>query len=287
MEYLAKSVSSEVCLLCGLYGTGKTTIMLHTIQKLNCYLECIYIISVNKNNFISELFLFLSELVLKSNSYYIFIDEITFAKDFVNHLDSFAECYESLGMHIVASGSDIMSLSKVDTNKYVCIATIYCSYAEYNSFKSDVSVFDYIKVKRVDYSVVIDSIYKYNLETWYTRKADFIFEIVSHNLLSKTVKYTFMNLTFSDFNEDCTNRDLCSAYKLLGMYKDSSGLYCEIIDLLKYALGIYDFYSTDKVAEYEGYLRDLFVMLNIVKLCTKYVNGEKKQSYIISQQILY
>ncbi len=152
-EQLLKSLYSKdmtrVTAVYGLRRTGKTTMLYQAmaempkeIQKKTVYIK------LKPENDMAQLNRDLYRL--KEAGYqYIFIDEVTLAKDFIDGASLFSDVFTAMGMHFVLSGTDSLGLWFARDNELYdrvrMIHTTVIPYREYNRLLGIDSVDEYIR----------------------------------------------------------------------------------------------------------------------------------------------
>lgn len=145
-----KGTKGQICTIGGLLSTGKTVLLNQIAKELHAkghkclYLSCsdeyANIIQDRDNNVvhrpeIEELYGLLDQAI-KEDYKYIFIDEITFIKDFVGQGNVLSNYYANQGLNIIVTGTDSLSfiLATQDClmDRMKLIHTSYVSFAEYN-----------------------------------------------------------------------------------------------------------------------------------------------------------
>lgn len=103
VKYLKSQCGSRVCVLYGLRRTGKTTMLQQAIGEIPLS-ECAYLkakITDTMADMNGDL-----KLLYKNGFRYIFIDEVTLLKDFIDSAALFSDIFAAQGMKIVLSGTD-------------------------------------------------------------------------------------------------------------------------------------------------------------------------------------
>lgn len=133
VKYLNSPLDSKVLILYGLRRTGKTTLMFQSILELEDKDKSAYLL-VNSNTTMGDINLTLFELD-KEGYKYIYIDEITLAKDFISSCQFLSDIY-ALKLKIVLSGTDsfgfyISSKENLYNRSYM-IHTTYIPFKEFS-----------------------------------------------------------------------------------------------------------------------------------------------------------
>lgn len=131
-RYLHAELNGRVCLIYGLRRTGKTTMILQAINELPVG-ETAYLKMMNSNT-MAQLNHDLHVLA-GSGYHYIFVDEVTLLKDFIDSASLLSDVYAMQGMKIVLSGTDSLGFAlSGDGELYdrtVTIHTTFIAFREY------------------------------------------------------------------------------------------------------------------------------------------------------------
>ena len=159
-EFINSPLSNKALILYGLRRSGKTTIIYQLLDSLNDeeFSKAAYILCHDRYT-LEELNLLLDSLY-KNGYKYVFIDEVTFIKDFIDGAQFLADIYGGL-MHIVLSGTDSLGFVIASNNslydRSVLIHTTYISYKEFSEVLGIDDVDKYIEyggtmtIEGVDY----------------------------------------------------------------------------------------------------------------------------------------
>ena len=144
--YLENNSDSRVCLLYGLRRTGKTTMLLQAISKLPLD-KTVYIKIMPSDDFSA---LERDMRKLHNAGYkYIFIDEVTLLKDFIDSSSLFSDIYAAMGMKIVLSGTDslgfLLSTSDELYDRAYTIHTTFIPFQEYSRLLGICDIDEYIR----------------------------------------------------------------------------------------------------------------------------------------------
>ena len=105
-KYLYQNSDGKVFILCGLRRTGKTTLIRQAIAAMTpTAFEQAAFIQITPGDDLGDIN---SDLKwLADNDYkYVFLDEVTFAKDFIEGAALFSDIYAASGMKVILSGTD-------------------------------------------------------------------------------------------------------------------------------------------------------------------------------------
>ena len=105
-KFLAGTDRTRVCALYGLRRTGKTTLLLQAIAGMPDaeFRKCVYG-KLRTENTMDQVTRDLQKL-FRAGYRYVFLDEVTLMKDFVDSAALFSDIYAMMGMKIVLSGTD-------------------------------------------------------------------------------------------------------------------------------------------------------------------------------------
>ena len=176
-KYLAIKPIDKVCVLYGLKGTGKNTLLSQCISSMSdADIQKTAYIKATSDDTMRDVYNDLA-LLYKNGIRYVFIDEITSVRDFIISSAVLSDIYAAMGMKIVLSGTDSYSfclaekhelyaraynirtthipfeeysklLKKDGIDEYIrCGGTLY---AEYSPFINDKSAKEYIETAVVD-----------------------------------------------------------------------------------------------------------------------------------------
>ena len=145
-KYLRSDVSGKVCLIYGLRRTGKTTMLMQAISELpkdkTAYIKIMTTDSMANLNHDLKL---LSGLGYQ----YVFIDEVTLLKDFIDGASLFSDVYAMFGMKIILSGADSLGFAiSADEELYdraVTIHTTFIPFREYSRLLGIHDIDEYIR----------------------------------------------------------------------------------------------------------------------------------------------
>ena len=148
-EYLYSRESDRVCLIFGLRRTGKTTMLRQAIGRMTAedFARAAYI----KARRIDTMAMVSRDLktLVDAGFRYVFLDEVTLMKDFIDSAALFSDVYAAMGMKIVLSGTDSLGFwLAMDQELYdraVPIHTTFIPYREYSRLLGIDSIDDYIR----------------------------------------------------------------------------------------------------------------------------------------------
>lgn len=137
----------KICVITGLRGTGKTTMMFQAMSKLaDCDIESIYMSASPRTSYLE----FLRKLtdVLNDGWRYVFIDEITYVDGYHEVIANLANGPAAAGVKIVVSGTNSFGL-ELDMagelfHRYVCLRTTEMTFAEYADIFPNKSLDSYL-----------------------------------------------------------------------------------------------------------------------------------------------
>ena len=147
LDFLRSPANGKLMTLYGLRRTGKTTLMYQAIISLKEEIDNIAYVLLNNDSTMGDLNLLLNDLS-NSGYKYIFIDEITLAKDFISSCQFLSDIY-ALKLKIVISGTDSLGFyiaSKEGLyNRSYMIHTTYIPFKEFSRVLNINDVDTYIK----------------------------------------------------------------------------------------------------------------------------------------------
>ena len=147
--YLQQDSDGKVFILCGLRRTGKTTMIRQAISSLaEEEFDHAAFFQVKTGDTLGKINLDLKWLA--ENSFrYVFLDEITFAEDFIEGAALFSDIYASSGMKIVLSGTDslgfLFSESEELYDRCIMLHTTMIPYREYERVLGISGIDNYIR----------------------------------------------------------------------------------------------------------------------------------------------
>ena len=139
-KYLHSDMSGKVCLIYGLRRTGKTTMLMQAISELSkektAYIKIMTSDSMANLNHDLRL---LSGLGYQ----YVFIDEVTLLRDFIDGASLFSDVYAMFGMKIVLSGTDSLGFAiSADEELYDRAVTIHTTFIPFREYASLLGIHD-------------------------------------------------------------------------------------------------------------------------------------------------
>ncbi|MBQ9306205.1 AAA family ATPase [Butyrivibrio sp.] len=143
-SYIEAKNDRKVCCLYGLRRTGKTTIMLQEIQKINDCDKCL-LIECGKDTTVMQL---RKTIEAYPEAKYVFVDEITKAVNFIDTASVFSNKYAAEGKKVVLTGTDSLGFyfAKSDElfDRAHFIHTTFIPFKEYHSLLGK-GILDYIR----------------------------------------------------------------------------------------------------------------------------------------------
>ena len=148
-NYLYRDSDGKVFILCGLRRTGKTTLIRQAIAAMEpAVFERTAFIQITPGDDLGDIN---SDLKwLEANDYkYAFLDEVTFAKDFIEGAALFSDIYAASGMKVVLSGTDslgfLFSESEELYDRCIMLHTTLIPYREYERVLGIKGIDNYIR----------------------------------------------------------------------------------------------------------------------------------------------
>lgn len=214
-----------VCVLYGLSGTGKTTLMKQVMADTADKFSSLFL-ETTQNDAMNDLYSCLDNAV-DNGVRCVFIDEITDIPDFIEESALLADIYAKKGLRIVLSGKDSLSFAFAENHslfdRTVHICTNYISLEEHCRIFGTTDIDDYISyggfTKRVvyDYTTAcryLDDAVSGNISrsmeklSGFSKSAEFekvTFEEIRTVIEKMVQKYSGINLESNDLTKD--NRD--------------------------------------------------------------------------------
>lgn len=148
-KYLYGKQEDKVCVLYGLRRTGKTTLIRQAILNMSDDdREKAAYIKITQSDTMSELNFDLKKLNRQGYKY-IFIDEITLMKDFIDSAAILSDIYAAMGMKIVLSGTDSLGFRLAENqelyDRAYNINTTFIPFREYSRLLKKDDIDEYIR----------------------------------------------------------------------------------------------------------------------------------------------
>lgn len=148
-NYLYGKDYTHVCAVYGLRRTGKTTMLFQAIADMSAedFKRSAYI----KIRTTDQMDMVIHDLekLNKEGFIYVFIDEVTLMKDFIDSAALFSDIYAQMGMKIVLSGTDSLGFWFAEGNELYdrvrMIHTTFIPYREYSRLLGIDSIDEYIR----------------------------------------------------------------------------------------------------------------------------------------------
>lgn len=148
-KYLYGNDYTRVCAVYGLRRTGKTTMLFQAIEDMTeeNFQKSAYI----KIRTTDQMDMVIRDLEKLTNEgyEYIFIDEVTLMKDFIDSASLFSDIYTQMGMKIVLSGTDSLGFWFARDNELYdrvrMVHTTFIPYREYSRILGIDSIDEYIR----------------------------------------------------------------------------------------------------------------------------------------------
>ncbi len=148
-KYLKSKLSGRVCLLYGLRRTGKTTLLFQAIRELpeGERSRAVYI-KARTTDTMADLDADL-DLLWQRGYRYVFLDEVTLLKDFIDSASMFSDVYAMMGLKIVLSGTDSLgfwfTLTQELYDRAYTIHTTFIPFREYSRLLNIHDIDEYIR----------------------------------------------------------------------------------------------------------------------------------------------
>lgn len=148
-DYLERGYTGKVFILYGLRRTGKTTLIKQAIASLSLSdFSKTAFIQVNPGDTLGDINADLKWLSGKGYKN-VFLDEVTFATDFIEGAALLSDIYAASGMHIVLSGTDslgfIFSESEELYDRCIMLHTTFIPYREFEKVLGISGIDEYIR----------------------------------------------------------------------------------------------------------------------------------------------
>ena len=304
-NYLYNDIYNKVCCLYGLRQTGKTTVMLQSIKKLLTKTDKVAYLLASTDSKTSEIIDLIDDLI-KFNYKYIFIDEITYLKGFLENANIFSDGFAKRGSKIIITGTDsfILDLAETDLlyNRMIKVNTSYISFDEFNKVYPNI---DYLNYLHKGGTFDINDFYDETHLKEYIDKT--IYENLVHSLKAMNDEHKFMRLqsllesghldtalynVFKFDNSEFILENIANAFKVGELKKVASkfnninienSTRNQIKDSLKEIFNIKDdirqYLNDDIIRE----LHDFLYRTNILNHYFAYENDQKKEYYLVQQ----
>ncbi|MFQ7682700.1 MAG: type II toxin-antitoxin system PemK/MazF family toxin [Lawsonibacter sp.] len=148
-DYLYSNESDRVCLVFGLRRTGKTTMLRQAIARMSREdLSRTVYIKARRSDTMAMMNRDLKKL-FDAGFRYVFIDEVTLMRDFIDSAALFSDVFAAMGMKIILSGTDSLGFwLAMDQELYdraKPIHTTFIPYREYSRLLGIDSIDEYIR----------------------------------------------------------------------------------------------------------------------------------------------
>ncbi len=148
-QYLYGNVRTKVCIVYGLRRTGKTTMLLQAVADMSeeDFARAAYI----KLRTVDEMDQLTRDLdrLYQAGYKYVFLDEVTLMKDFIDSAALLSDIYVPMGMRIVLSGTDSLGFWFARDNELYdrerTFHTTFIPYREYSHILGIDSIDEYIR----------------------------------------------------------------------------------------------------------------------------------------------
>lgn len=148
-DFIYDENTEKIMILYGLRRTGKSTLIRQVIGDMNdSLLSHTAFIQVKSSNTLADLNADIK--LLESHEYkYIFIDEVTLLKDFIEGAGLFSDIFAASGMKIILSGTDslgfLFSEDEQLFDRAIMIHTTFISYREFENIIGIKGIDEYIR----------------------------------------------------------------------------------------------------------------------------------------------
>lgn len=148
-DFLSDSTTEKVMILYGLRRTGKTTLIRQLIADMSEEdLRCAAFIQIKSSDTLADVNSDLKRL--EASGYrYIFMDEVTLMKDFIEGAALFSDIFAASGMKIILSGTDSLGFLFTEDeqlfDRCVMIHTTFIPYREFERVLGISGIDEYIR----------------------------------------------------------------------------------------------------------------------------------------------
>ena len=148
-KFLQGNFFGKVCLLYGLRRTGKTTLLMQAINELSDeeFEKAVYI-KANPSVTMADMNKDMQALY-DAGFKYVFLDEVTLIKDFIDSAALFSDIYAAMGMKIVLSGTDSLgfwfTLGAELYDRAITLHTTFIPFREFSRLLNINDIDEYIR----------------------------------------------------------------------------------------------------------------------------------------------
>ena len=148
-KFIKGNYSGKVCLLYGLRRTGKTTLLMQAINELSDeeFEKAVYI-KANPSVTMADMDKDMKALY-DAGFKYVFLDEVTLIKDFIDSAALFSDIYAAMGMKIVLSGTDSLgfwfTLGAELYDRAITLHTTFIPFREFSRLLNINDIDEYIR----------------------------------------------------------------------------------------------------------------------------------------------
>ena len=142
-DYLYSAERDRVCLIFGLRRTGKTTMLRQAIGRMNSddFARAAYL-KARRTDTMAMVNRDLKKL-FDAGFQYVFIDEVTLMKDFIDSAALFSDVFAAMGMKVVLSGTDSLGFwLAMDQELYDRAKPIHTTFIPYREYSRLLTAFD-------------------------------------------------------------------------------------------------------------------------------------------------
>lgn len=130
-DYTTGPNNRRLLMLYGLRHTGKTVMMKQMIQELDAYKDTCYIVCDTDDDVFA-----IARRMNELPCHYFFLDEVTYAENFIRNSHIFAEGFALLGKKVIMAGDDSLGFYLSQEGKLLdrceMLHTTYISFKEHN-----------------------------------------------------------------------------------------------------------------------------------------------------------
>lgn len=194
-QYIYGSVTDRVLILYGLRRTGKTTMIRQLVGEMEPeLLGKTAFLQIHENNTMAELNQDIR--YLEENGYrYLFLDEVTLMKDFIENAALLPDIFAASGIHIVMSGTDSLGfLFSEDEQLYDRCIMVHTTWIPYREFERVLGVHGIDEYIRYGGTMSLSGAhYQQGTFTDAESAGEYVDSAISHNIQHSLEHYQYGN----------------------------------------------------------------------------------------------
>lgn len=184
-DYLYRDSDGKVLILCGLRRTGKTTLIRQAIAAMAPdFFDQAAFIQIRPSDDLGAINSDM-EWLAENNYRYVFLDEVTSAKDFIEGAALFSDIFAASGMKVVLSGTDSLSFlfseSEELYDRCIMLHTTLIPYREYERVLGIEGIDNCI---RYGGTMSLSGKYSNETSTFVTKRStdDYVYSAIARNI---------------------------------------------------------------------------------------------------------